>query len=118
MGRPVVHFEIGCKDKPATAAFYSKLFDWEIDAGPAGYIKTNAPSEPPNIAGHMSSLGHEPHQYVTVYVSVDDIPAYLKRTQELGGKVLVPEVPIPTGSFAWIADPGGNVIGLFKAAAK
>ena len=36
MGQPVVHFEIGCRDKTKTAAFFSQLFDWKmLDAGPA-----------------------------------------------------------------------------------
>jgi hypothetical protein len=29
------------------------------------------------IQGHISSLGHEPHNYVTIYVQVDDLQAYL-----------------------------------------
>jgi len=28
MGMPVVHFEIGCKDKEKTSAFYAGLFGW------------------------------------------------------------------------------------------
>jgi predicted enzyme related to lactoylglutathione lyase len=27
----------------------------------------------------------------------------------------VPPVTIPTGTFAWFADPEGNTVGLFKA---
>jgi predicted enzyme related to lactoylglutathione lyase len=59
-------------------------------------------------------LGHEPFHYVTVYVQVDDLPAYLKKAESLGGKTLVPPVEIPQGSFAWFADPDGNTIGLWK----
>jgi hypothetical protein len=29
-------------------------------------------------------------------------------------KTLVPPVEIPTGTFAWFADPEGNTIGLWK----
>jgi predicted enzyme related to lactoylglutathione lyase len=110
MPNPVVHFEIGCKHKPATAAFYTQLFDWKIDDGPASYIHTGEEK----ITGMLNSLGHEPHQYTIFYVLVDDVPATLAKAVELGGKVLVPEVPIPTGSFAWIQDPGGNTVGLFR----
>jgi uncharacterized protein len=45
---------------------------------------------------------------------VDDPQAYLKRAEALGGKTLVPPVEIPTGTFAWFADPDGNAIGLWK----
>jgi len=109
MSNPVVHFEIGCRDKARTEEFYSKLFDWKLAAmGPATMIDTG------RIAGHITSLGHEPHQFTHFYVQVDDVQAALDKAQELGGKTLVPPVEIPTGSFAWLADPEGNTVGLFK----
>ena len=112
MGQPVVHFEIGCRDIAKTQEFYAKLFDWQIrQAGPAAMIETGGTG---GIQGHITALGHEPHNYVAVYVHVDDIEAYLAKAQGLGGKKLVGPVVIPTGSFAWMADPEGNVIGLFK----
>src|SRR5262245_16151701 len=112
MGQPVVHFEIGCRNTAKTSDFYSKLFDRQIEqAGPAGMISTGS-SE--GIQGHITALGHEPHNYVTVYVQVDDLKTYLDKAAALGGKTLVPLVEIPTGHFAWMADPDGNVIGLWK----
>ena len=61
-----MHFEIGCRDKARTAEFFSKLFDWNTqEAGPATMIDTGAGS---GINGHITSLGHEPHNYVTIYV--------------------------------------------------
>jgi uncharacterized protein len=112
MGQPVVHFEIGCKDIPRTQEFYAKLFDWSIQpAGPAAMIETGGTG---GIQGHITALGHEPYNYVTVYVEVDDIPAYLAKAEQLGGKKLVGPIEIPTGSFAWMADPEGTTIGLFK----
>ena len=39
MGRPVVHFEIGCRDSAKTQQFYKDMFDWSItQAGPAALI--------------------------------------------------------------------------------
>jgi predicted enzyme related to lactoylglutathione lyase len=46
---------------------------------------------------------------------VDDVKAYLAKAESLGAKTLVPPVEIPTGTFAWIADPDGNTVGLWKA---
>lgn len=108
MGQPVVHFEIGCKDQPATEQFFGNLFGWKIQHG---MIDTDSGG---GIAGHFTSLGHEPHQYTAFYVEVDDVQAYLDKATALGGKTLVPPVKIPTGTFAWFADPGGNMIGLWK----
>jgi len=42
MGHPVVHFEIGCKDKEKTSASYAGAFGWRIDAGPMGMIDTGS----------------------------------------------------------------------------
>jgi uncharacterized protein len=112
MGRPVVHFEIGCRDTEKTQAFYAKLFDWKIESmGPAAMI---AP-DPSGIGGHISALGHEPYNYTIFYVDVDDVAAYLKKAEALGGNILVPPVNIPTGTFAWMQDPEGNTVGLWKA---
>ena len=112
MGQPVVHFEIGCRDVSKTASFFSKLFGWETQAmGPAAMINTGAGS---GIQGHISSLGHEPHNYTTFYVQVDDVQAYLDKAAALGGKTVVPPVEIPTGTFAWFSDLEGNTIGLWK----
>jgi uncharacterized protein len=112
MGQPVVHFEIGCRDRERTERFFSDLFGWSISPmGPASMINTGGAG---GIQGHITALGHEPHHYVTVYVQVDDLAAALARAESLGGKTLVPPVDIPTGSFAWFADPDGNVIGLWR----
>jgi uncharacterized protein len=112
MGQPVVYFEIGCRDSGKTAAFFSQLFGWQTQAmGPATMINTGSTS---GIQGHISSLGHEPHNYTTFYVQVDDVQAYLDKATALGGKMVVPPVEIPTGTFAWFADPEGNTIGLWK----
>ncbi|HMD32525.1 MAG TPA: VOC family protein [Candidatus Acidoferrales bacterium] len=112
MAHPVVHFEIGCRNTAKTQDFYSKLFDWSITpAGPAAMIAAGGPG---GITGHITALGHEPHNYVTVYVQVDDVKASLEKAVALGGKALVPPVEIPTGTFAWMADPEGNLIGLWK----
>ena len=117
MPHPVVHFEIGCLDSSATQNFYRSMFDWQIaPMGPAAMIDTAVAG---GITGHMTSLGHEPHHYTIFYVAVDDLDAYLKKAAGLGGKTLVPPVYLPgQGGFAWMADPDGNTVGLWKAATK
>lgn len=114
MGRPVVHFEIGCRDKAKTGEFFSKLFGWQIQpAGPAHNIDTASGQ---GIAGHITALGHEPQNYTIFYVDVEDVQASLDKAAELGGKKVVGPVKIPTGTFAWFTDPDGNMVGLIKPA--
>lgn len=112
MGQPVVHFEIGCRDAARTGEFYARLFDWKIrPSGPGSMIDTAACS---GIQGHLTALGHEPHRYVAFYVEVDDLAAYIAKAESLGGHMLVPPVELAHGSFAWVADLDGNIVGLWK----
>lgn len=114
MGKPVIHFEIGCRDIAKTKAFYADLFGWQIHPHrPSAAIETESPG---GIDGHITSLGHEPHNYVTIYIQVDDLQACLDEAEALGGKTLVRPVALPDGRvFAWLADPDGNTIGIITA---
>jgi predicted enzyme related to lactoylglutathione lyase len=112
MGNSVMHFEIGCRDRAKAEEFYSALFDWSIfGQGPASIIQTGSDE---GIGGHITSLGHEPHHYTMFYVEVEDVTECLKKAESLGGKKIVGPIPIPTGTFAWFADPEGNAIGLLQ----
>jgi predicted enzyme related to lactoylglutathione lyase len=114
MGAPVVHFEIGCRNSDKVAGFYSQLLGWDLTAyGPAKMVNTGSPS---GIQGHISSLGHPPHNYITIYAQVDDLAASIKKAESLGGKQVVPPTEVPgMGHFAWITDPEGTIFGLWKA---
>ncbi len=110
---PVVHFEIGCHNGPQTREFFANLFDWDITPPDAGMVITTGGEG--SIGGHIVELAAEWGNYVTVYVQVDDLEAYLTKAAELGGKRLVEPVAVPgQGSFAWMAAPEGNIIGLWK----
>lgn len=119
MAAPVVHFEIGCRDIKATRDFYSTLFGWNCqDMGPTSAMITNlgpfAQPKSEGIGGHMNSLGHEPHKYVTIYVQVPSIETSLAQIQKLGGKTIVPKTEVPgMGHFAWFEDVAGNTVGLW-----
>ncbi|HVX48576.1 MAG TPA: VOC family protein [Chitinophagaceae bacterium] len=110
---PVVHFEIGCKGLESTANFYSSIFGWTTTQVPmAAYINTNSAE---GVQGHITSLGHEPYNYVTVYIQVNVIEEYLQKITDAGGTKLVGPVPLPDGSrFAWFKDPEGNILALLQ----
>jgi len=110
-GCPVIRFEIGCTNIGKTNNFYTSIFGWIGTASPmASYLNTNADED---IQGHITSLGHEPQHYITFYIQVSDINAYLLRIEAAGGKKIVGPVPLPDGKkFAWFSDPDNNIIGL------
>jgi predicted enzyme related to lactoylglutathione lyase len=111
IGNPVVHFEIGCKDLEGTTSFYTRIFSWTATQTPyASMLDTHSNS---GVPGHITALGHEPHQYVTFYIEVEDIGDTLTRIEGAGGKKIIGPVPLPDGKkFAWFSDPGGNMVGL------
>ncbi|MBS1659656.1 MAG: VOC family protein [Bacteroidetes bacterium] len=115
IGNPVVHFEIGCKDLPGTTDFYTKIFGWTATPIPSASLLDTHSTK--GIPGHITSLGHEPHQYVTVYIEVEDIPETLTRIEAAGGHKLLGPIPLPDGKkFAWFKDPGGNIMALITKA--
>ena len=116
MGQPVVHFEVGGPDRKQLESFYSRLFNWKIEGHDAmnyGMVDTG---EEKSIGGGIAgAMPDGPSSWVTFYVKVDDLQSYLDKVESLGGKTIVPPMPIPdTGSFAMFSDPAGNCIGLFK----
>ena len=115
MKHPVVHFEIGCDNGNKTREFFTQLFGWEISDADSGMMINTGVSG--NIGGHIVELAKEWGTYVTVYVEVEDLEAYLQKAVELGGKSLVPPVTLPgQGAFAWLAAPEGHIIGIWKPA--
>ena len=110
MPNPVVHFEIQVKDAEAAQEFYSRLFDWDIQADNPmqyGVVDTQAGG----INGGVTTDPAAPR--VVFYVEVDDLQGYLDRAESLGGKTLAPPREIPgVVTFAIASDPEGNVIGL------
>jgi len=115
MGDPVVRFEIGCRDRKTAKDFYEKAFGWSIEAGDVTGEASTGANE--GIQGALTALGHEPHNYVMVYIKVADIDAAAGRVTDLGGSVAIGPLDIPGGKgrFAWINDPEGSTLGLFQA---
>ncbi|MBL8745247.1 MAG: VOC family protein [Phycisphaerae bacterium] len=119
---PVVHFEIGCQNIEKARRFFGEVFGWEYapnvvpnNAAMVGNLGPFAASPTAGIGGHLNSLGHPPHQYVTVYIQVDDIEQALAKIERASGSTLIPKQEVPgMGWFAWFKDPEGNVLGLWK----
>ena len=116
--------ELTTSDPAAAAEFYGKLLGWKVkdpDAAMGGYRVVNvgdasvagitapfpgapgAPGAPP-VPPHWGS-----------YVTVDQVDEVAARCTELGGKVLVPPMDIPSvGRMTVIQDPQGAVLNLIS----
>ena len=114
MDAPVIRFDIGCRDKEKTVAFYEKVFGWA--AKPAPFNTEIETGGGKGIDGAVTALGHEPHNYVMIYMEVADIDAACEAVRAEGGKIAIGPVEIPGGGgkFAWFNDPEGNLLGVFE----
>jgi predicted enzyme related to lactoylglutathione lyase len=115
MGNPVVHWEIAAKDAAKQQDFYRKLFDWNIQVDNTmnyGVVRTGGTG---GIDDGIFAPPNSDWKGVTFYIAVDDLQAYLDKAGSMGGKTVLPPMPIPgVGSIAQFIDPERNCIGLFK----
>jgi predicted enzyme related to lactoylglutathione lyase len=111
---PIVHIEFSTYDREAAGKFYGELFGWEVQQLPDMNYATFTTGE--GVGGGFSPItDNNPAGTVLVYIGTDDIPATLARIKSMGGKIVVPESPIPDmGWFAIFQDPTGNLVGLYK----
>jgi predicted enzyme related to lactoylglutathione lyase len=114
MPNPVVHFEISGKDGAKLQEFYAKLFDWNISTDNPMHYGMVEKGGDGGIGGGIQTAS-EGVPYLTFYVQVDDLQAYLDKATELGGQMVLPPTDIPgVGQYAFIKDIDGNMLGLFK----
>jgi predicted enzyme related to lactoylglutathione lyase len=117
MGAPVAFFEVISQTPDRIRDFYTELFGWTTaDSGQPGYsvVDTGAGSEA--IGGGIGGTRPgETSGRMTIYMRVDDLQASLDKAESLGGKTVVPPSPLPGdwGSFAMLADPDGQLVGLW-----
>lgn len=115
MGNPVTQFQILSKKPDETAAFYSKLFGWRIDAkNSLGYRRIDTGSNE-GIGGGIWPAPPQAPDFVQLFVSVSDVKAALEQAASLGAKVLIPHTTLPEGDeMAVLHDPNGMSFALWK----
>lgn len=113
--------ELASKDVEAAKKFYSELLGWKLVGSQAGGMNYTEIMVGDQHIGGMYQLteecagGADAPSHWTSYVAVDDVDASARRTEELGGKVVVQPMDIPNvGRFCLINDPTGASISLIK----
>jgi predicted enzyme related to lactoylglutathione lyase len=127
---PVVHFEIPVSDLAKARSFYGSLFGWSLMDHPmpdgSTYVgvvttppdeKTRMPLTPGAINGGMM-VRTEKVKAPTFAVKVASIEERIRQAQAAGGKLIQPKMDLGIGFYAYIADPDGNVLGLWEDAKK
>ena len=114
MPNPVTWFEIGGKDGKQLQQFYADLFSWKVDANnPMQYGMVDTQTGKGTNGGiYHSDAG----PYLTIFVEVDDLQAYLDKAVKMGAKIIQPVTVVPDMvTWASFADLAGNVVGLIKS---
>jgi predicted enzyme related to lactoylglutathione lyase len=121
MGAPVIEWQILAKDPDGAAAFYERLFDWRVDTdNPLGYRRIAAGTAAGTAAGIGGGIWPAPpdgHNFVQLFVAVDDVPASAAQAERLGARPIVPPQKLPDGDeLAIMLDPFGMPFGIIKKA--
>ena len=109
----VCYVDLPAVDVEESSSFYSRLFGWTLRQRHDGAVSFD------DGVGQVSgtwTLGRRPASDpgVLLYIWVDDVAVTLDRVVECGGAIVQPIGADPGELTARIADPAGNVIGLYQ----
>jgi uncharacterized protein len=117
LARPrVCYLEIPAIEVTVSAAFYEKVFGWNIrrrDSQRPSFDDATGNVSGAFVTGRPAS--REPG--LLVYIWVDNIEATLAAATQMGGEVVEAARPDHPGSTSFIAtflDPAGNLMGLYQ----
>ncbi len=118
-----VHFEIPADDPDKMMAFYRDAFGWQFQRTPMPgmpggeyiLVQTAEQGKPGMNGGMYKRTG--PQDKPMNYIGVASIDNTIAKVTARGGTVLQPKMAVPgIGWAAVIADPEGNVQGIFQDA--
>ncbi len=109
----VVHFEIPADDPEASSKFYQEIFGWKWE-GPMPYWLIDTGGEGLGINCGMLERRH-PAQPIANTIEVSSVDESAAKVESLGGKIVVPKMPIPgVGYLAYFSDLDGNIFGIMQ----
>jgi predicted enzyme related to lactoylglutathione lyase len=111
--------ELATRDMDKAKTFYDKVFGWTPKGNPmpdgTEYVEFQIGGR--SIAGGRTMGAMDPAQvppHWLVYFTVNNTDETIKKTQELGGKVLAPAMDIPQGRMAVLSDPWGAAFAVIQ----
>lgn len=116
MANPFVHVELHTGDLARAKAFYSGLFDWNLQdlPMPGGGSYTMIKVGEGTGGGMMGDPGMPPHWMA--YIGVDDVVATTAKAKSLGATIVQDVMEV--GDYGWmsvITDPTGATFALWQA---
>ena len=110
-----VHQELHTTDTGAAKEFYGKVFGWSFQDMPMPNGVYTMLADKDGGFGGLVEVMPEGKPGWLAYAGVEDLDASLALVAEAGGNILMPKQHVEgNGWMAWIADPQGNVMGLWQ----
>ncbi|MCC6741894.1 MAG: VOC family protein [Planctomycetia bacterium] len=112
------HIEIPTTSPKKAKDFYGALFGWTFrDVPELNYVIFSTGEG--GVGGGLWNPPQGIPRQITNYVLVEDVRAMADKVVSLGGKTVTPRTEVPGhGWFALVADPDGNVLGLWQSAPR
>jgi predicted enzyme related to lactoylglutathione lyase len=117
MGNPVMKWQMISKDPEGSAAFYGKVFGWQIQANNRlGYRVVDTCSEE-GIDGGIWPAPPGASTFVQLFVEVVNVADAVKDAVANGATVVVAPQVLPDGDeMAVLLDPQGMSLGVMRSA--
>ena len=111
----ITHIEIPAPDLKKAIAFYSKLFDWQIEMQPqadSAFFRIGSTQSGGSLETGLKPAAEKSGIQITI--DVDDIAEKLREIEEAGGEITLEKTEIPGGHgfYACFRDPNGNYLQL------
>jgi predicted enzyme related to lactoylglutathione lyase len=122
VANPFVHVELNTPDPENAKAFYSKLFQWQLEdmpnpAAPGGTYTIVKVGEGTG-GGIMKQVPGGPLGWLA-YVGVEDIRATTQKAKSLGAEITTDVMEVMgMGWLSFIQDPTGAILGLWQPKSK
>jgi predicted enzyme related to lactoylglutathione lyase len=113
IANPVVHLELRTGDLPRACAFYTQLFDWQIEAVHSGAASYDAIELGTGIQGGVAECDDATSRWLP-YVEVPDIFEVGERGRLLGAAVILEPREGPAGWRSVLSTPAGGEIALWQ----
>ena len=115
MANPFVHVELATTDLATARAFYTGLFDWQLEEVP-GMDYTLIKVGEGTGGGMMKTMQAGSPSYWLAYVAVDNAAVATEKARALGATICKDVTEIPgIGWFSVITDPTGATLALWQA---
>jgi predicted enzyme related to lactoylglutathione lyase len=122
----VVHFELPFEDATKVRSFYGNVFGWQmLQIDPGYYMVTTAPSDERGLPQEVGTINgglkkrSDSAETPVLVVRVASVEDAIQKATDAGGKIILPRQTIGEwGTYARIADPEGNVVGLWEEKKK